>query len=445
MYDTVAQYGEVVSGNVDDWHPPIMVRLWQLLQPLGGGTAPMFLLQLFSYALGFGLIVAALVRHGRRRAAGFAALLGLSPLLLGWQLVVLKDGQMLGALLAAFGIIAHYRLASKRIPPAALFIAIALIAYATLVRANALFATVPLAVLLAPRPCSVVRKTALAAAIVIAILGITPFINGRLLGATQSGVAKSQPLFDLAAIAAAESTPVPPFTASERAQIIARHCAKSFFWDPVSDPSSCGPVTARANRLGQGELYLDLVRAAANHPLAYISHRLAHWNSTQRWLVPPGRIGAEPPQEAEPNDEGLTSPKDGVIPVWQGIAAFEAGTPLGWPIVWTAISLMLLPLAWSRRGKPDGSLALALLVSSAALEASFLVISIASDLRYHLWSMAASALGLILLASELPRWRRADFVSGTLLMVIVAAGIATRLSLPQSPASYQAMLHAPTG
>ena len=31
MYDTVAQYRQVLGGPVDDWHPPVMVRLWQLL------------------------------------------------------------------------------------------------------------------------------------------------------------------------------------------------------------------------------------------------------------------------------------------------------------------------------------------------------------------------------------------------------------------------------
>ena len=444
MYDTVSQYGQVVSGDVDDWHPPIMVRLWQLLRPLGGGTAPMFLLQLLLYAFGFGLMVGALIRAGRPRSAMCAALLGASPLLLGWQMVVIKDAQMLGALLAAVGIIAHYRLASRRVPLAAASVATVLLVYATLVRANALFATIPLAVVLFPRPRSTRAKAALAIGTIIVILAISPSINNRLLGAAPSGIAKSQPLFDLAAIAAATPNSVQPFAADERAQIIARHCVKAFFWDPVADPSSCGPVTARANAISQNELYLDLVRGALGHPRAYVSHRLAHWNSTERWIVPPGLIGAQPPLEAEPNSEGLGTPPSDVVPVWQGIAGFETQTPLGWPIVWTLISLLLLPLAWARRAEPQGSLALGLLVSSVALEASFLGISIASDLRYHLWSMTASGLALILLADE-RKSRRFRLVSVAALGLVIAAGVTSRLSLPQAPGSYQAMLHAPSG
>jgi hypothetical protein len=445
MYDTVAQYGQVLSGEVDDWHPPIMVRLWQLMQPLGGGTAPMFVLQVALYAAGFALIVAALVRSGRWRAAVATAALALSPLLLGWQMVVLKDAEMLGALLLGFGIVAQYRLAQRRVPISASAVVVVLIAYATLVRANALFATIPLAAVLLPRPAGMVAKAGAAIVIMVALLAAEPLINDRLFGAEPSGVAKSQPMFDLAAIAVATPRPLAPFTPAEREQLIRRHCAKAFFWDPVTDPSACGPVTSGAMSLPERELYLDLARAVTAHPVAYAEHRLEHWNSTERWLIPPGRLGAEPPDEAEPNDAGLATPTGPFVPLWQDAAAFEAQTPLGWPIVWTALGLLLLPVAWRRRTETTGGLALALLVSSLALEASFLVISIASDLRYHLWSMTAAALALILLSDALRVIRREMIPAALVLVLIIAGGVLTRVALPAAPDSYQAMLHAPDG
>jgi hypothetical protein len=274
---------------------------------------------------------------------------------------------------------------------------------------------------------------------------VTPLLNRRLFHASESGVPNSQPLFDLAAIAAATPRSVAPFTPAERAQIVRQHCVKAFFWDPVGDPSACGPVTDRASDLPQRELYLDLLRAAAAHPLAYAEHRLKHWNSTERWLVPPGLIDAEPPDEAEENDEGLKTPESSFVPVWQGAAAFEAGTPLGWPIVWTTVALLLFPSAWRLRVDPASGLALALIVSALTLEASFLVISIASDLRYHLWPMTAAALALVLLSDGLRLSRRAWTASGVLLAFVVAGGLITRSTLPSAPDSYQAMLHAPTG
>ncbi|MDI1296132.1 MAG: hypothetical protein PSY12_09670 [bacterium] len=65
-YDAVAQYQQVVSGQYDDWHPPIMARLWSLLAGPWPGAAPMLLLQLVSYWLGLGLLAQAV---GRGRAS----------------------------------------------------------------------------------------------------------------------------------------------------------------------------------------------------------------------------------------------------------------------------------------------------------------------------------------------------------------------------------------
>ena len=445
MYDTVAQYGQVLSGEVDDWHPPVMVRLWQLLHSLGPATAPMFVLQVGLYAFGFGLVVATLVRTGRGRSAAAVALLALSPLLLGWQMVVLKDAQLLGALLAAVGIFAHYRLAERRIPiPAATAVSLLLV-YATLVRANAVFATAPLAVVMLPRPRSMKGRGGLALAAIALVIGVSPLINHRLFGASPSGVAKSQPLFDLAAIAVAAPKSPSPFTAAERGQIAERHCVKAFFWDPLGEPTACEPVTARLDAEPEAMLYSTLAREVAAHPVAYAEHRLLHWNSTERWLVAPNLPDAAPPVEAEANDLGLETPSSPIAASWQDAAAVEAATPLGWPIVWTFVALALFPAAWRHRAEPAANLALALLVSALTLEASFLVISIASDLRYHLWSMAASALALGLLGRKLRPHQREGIAASALLACAIIGGVTARDTLPPAPDSYQGMIHAPSG
>ena len=445
MYDTVAQYGQVLGGPLDDWHPPITVRLWQLLHPLAFGAAPSFVLQVVLYAAGFALIVAALGRAGRWRAAFAAAVLALSPLLLGWQMVVLKDAQMLGALICAVGIIANYRLANRPVPVLAVMAVAILLAYATLVRANAFIATVPLSVLLLPTRTRPALTAALGVTAAAAILGLTPIVNHRLLGAEPSDVAKALPLFDLAAIAVAVPASPSPFTSAESGQIAQRHCVKAFFWDPLGDPTGCSSATERLMQLPAGELSSDLVKAAARHPLAYAQHRLAHWNSTERWLVAPGLPDAAPPVEAEPNDLGLVSPSSPIAAAWQDVAAAEVATPLGWPILWTTLAAIMLLPARRRRGDPAGGLALALLASALALELSFLAVSIASDLRYHLWPMAASTLALVLLSDDLRLKRREWIACCVMLSIVVAGGIIERASLPPAPDSYEGMIHAASG
>jgi len=88
-YDSLAQYAQVTSGRYDDWHPPIMARLWSLFG--ARGPAPMLAVQLGAYWLGLGLFAAALAARGRRGAAWAMLALGVWPPLLGWQGVVLKD------------------------------------------------------------------------------------------------------------------------------------------------------------------------------------------------------------------------------------------------------------------------------------------------------------------------------------------------------------------
>jgi hypothetical protein len=445
MYDTVSQYDQVLSNELTDWHPPIIVRLWQLLHPLATGTAPMFVLQVALYAFGFALVVAALVRSTRPVAALACAILAVSPLLLGWQMVVLKDCQMLGGLLATIGIVAHYRLAGRAVPLPAVAVAALLIAYATLVRANAIFATAPLIALLLPRPAPIIGRGALAFAGIAAILLVSPVLDHRVFGAEPSGVEKSLPIFDLAAIAVTAPNSLSPFTPPERAEIARRHCVKAYFWDPLGDPDACGPATARLQAESDRTLYLGWAQAVAAHPLAYAEHRLRHWNSTERWLVPPNLQEAAPPDEAEPNELGLKTPSNLLMPAWQSVAAFEAGTPLGWPIVWTMTALLLAPIAWRRRDEDTGSLALALVASVLTLEASFLMVSIASDIRYHLWSIAASAAALVLLSDDLRVNRREAVVAATLIVLAVGGGLLARWSLPAAPETYEAMIVAPSG
>jgi hypothetical protein len=445
MFDTIEQYRQVLGGPVDDWHPPLMVRLWQLLHRFGSGTAPMFALQVGLYALGFALLVGALVRIGRWGAGLVVAVFALSPLLLGWQMVILKDLQMLSALLAAIGLVTWFRLAGRPVPLVAAAAAAILILYATLIRANGVFVTAPLTVLLLWPGDPLLLSGTWAAAGAGAVLALTPIVNHSLLRSEPSDIAKAEPVFDLAAIAVRTPRSTPSvFTRPERAQIISRHCAKAYFWDPLGDPSACADATERLRDEPAKQLYLKLAQSALHHPAAYALHRLAHWNSTERWLVQPGLPDAEPPTDAEPNDLGLAGTDGDFAAAVQQWADKEMATPLGWPIVWTVLALILLPLAWQRRADGAGSLAFALLVSAVALEASFFVISIASDLRYHLWPMTASALALILLSDRI-RLKAWEWIAASAaLAAVVGGGVAARNLFPQAPDSYDAMIAAPT-
>lgn len=437
-YDSGEQFRQVLSGRYDDWHPPVMARLWSLLHVLGGGAGPMMVLQIVLYWLGLGLLAGGLARTGRPRAAAVVLGIGALPGFAVWQWAVLKDIQMVAAMLAAVGIVGWWRLRGVRMPWAATAFAILLLGYATLVRANALFATVPLAVMLLPRGRWPVRL-ALALVGMAAIIVLTPLVDADLFGAAPSGVRTTVPLFDLAAIAVrtgdADATGIDP------AGIAAlRHdrCVKTYFWDTLGDGPCAEAIEDLASR-PVGAMYLQLAHAALRHPLAYAEHRLAHFNMTQRWLVGRELMNDWPPSQSQPNELGLGDP--GPLASWWIVrTAGLADTPIGWPVVWLTLAVAALVEGLRRKASPLRDLALALVVSALALEASFIAISIAADLRYHLWPMIAVALGVIVLVAEARPTRRMLIASIAALAVIITGGVAARAILPPAPSDYSQML-----
>lgn len=428
QYDSVTQYDQVLSGRYDDWHPPIMARFWSLFGRHGAG--PMLVLQLAGWWLGLGGIAAGIVDR-RPRAALAVLAIGLVPPWLGWQVSVLKDAQMTAATLAAVGLVGWWRLRGRALPGWAWLPVAVLLGYAALVRANAIFAIAPLvAFLLAERWG---RRIALTIALVLATLALAPVVNHRLLGAQASGVARAQALYDLAGIAV--RVPYDPrlgFTPAEVDGLRAKACVRPFFWDPLGEPDRCGTLLARFQAMAPAPLYARLAPAIVHHPFAYAAQRLTHLNSTWRWAVPARWINADPPQSTEPNAIGLGEPGR-VALAWQRMAGAWVDLPIMWPIVWLVLAAGGLAVT---RG---AGLAGALFASTLGQEASFLVISVASDFRYHLWAIIACALGLVL-ARPWRGDRRIVVATAVVLGLILVVGIATRATLPVPPQSYQGML-----
>ena len=422
VWDSIRQYGQALNGRYDDWHPPTMNWLWHELLRFGNGPGPMLVVQLALYWGAIGMLALGALRRCRWALAVAIVAIALLPIPLVLIGTILKDSLMAGCLLMVAGILA-LRPAPSTVERAA--IATLLIAAASL-RFNAVPAIVPLALAALPPRWIETRKRLIVAgfALAIALLAVMPIAN-RLLEAKPSGVEYSLITYDLGGISYYSGQnafpPMPP-VADPRA--INAGCYNSISWDRYAwwgdAPCAIGFDTVRAsfaaNRQSPTRWWLS---AMADHPLAYATHRFGHFNRNIRlWTsdlsLPTLSL------KSDPNDWNLKvelNPLSGSI---DRLATQTETTPLGWPAWWIALgaaALLFWPAARTRAaGAP-------LLWSGLLYALSFLPLSVATEVRYHLWTILAMGIGTLQALDS--QWQRQPRAWPIAKLIMVIVGITT--------------------
>jgi len=389
--DSTTQYAQAVAGQFDDWHPPIMARLWSVLRLVADGDGPMFCFQVACYWLGFGLLALALARAGRSRAAWAMLGVALFPSFLTLNVALLSDVGMAVTFLTAFALLFWQRMRDRDVPPAIAAASLALLLYGALVRANAVFAVVPLFVYLfrsqwLGRPW---RVLALSLPVALALVPAANLFNQRILRAQPLEPIRSLQIFDIAGISfySGDLAVFGPDVSFTREEVV--RCYRPTFWDRLAPWGECrffwtrlavsrdrqaGADTLDARAAMAAKPNPDLrdlwIAAIVGHPLAYARHRLAHFAS-EIWRG--ASMGA--PDPAAPR------------PPWVVLYDWATASAL-----WLAVGaglLVWLASARPRRRTASASAALALLLSGLPYAGAYLVIGVATELRYLLWSLMA--------------------------------------------------------
>ncbi|WP_256325767.1 hypothetical protein [Sphingomonas sp. YR710] len=433
IYDAIRQYGQALSGHFDDWHPPAFEWLWRRLLPIASGPTPMLVLQILLYWSGFALLASWAMR-GRRPwlAFGIAACATL-PIPFALLGAVLKDSLMAGLLLTVTGLLAWSQSEDKQQAHNLTRIAaLLLLLCAATLRFNAFFAGLPLALALMPagwrsRPR---RFVMVALALLIPLLLAPPFVN-RALRAERSGVELSLIIYDLGGITRYSGVDVfPPLGIADPVAVNAR-CYSSVNWDPYAwwGPAPCpiGFDLIRARLKASGESpYRLWVQAIAAHPIAYAEHRLGHFNANTHFLIDHDAQRAIPAQ-SDPNPWNQQVPPNRLFGIIDSIALWSATWPIGWPICWIALALGTLAVAPSL---PSRRIIIPLAASSAAYGLGYLLVSVASETRYHLWTMSAAAIAAVIAAADMaiaPVARRRLLPGLAPLMIVTVLGCAWRI------------------
>jgi hypothetical protein len=418
--DSDSQYAQAVDRHFNDWHPPIMAWLWSIFRLLADGNGPMFCFHVACYWLGFGLIAVALSRARRPLAAWGIIGVALFPPFLMMNINILKDVGLAVAFLTAFAALFWYRIADRRVPVAVVAISTVLLFYGTLVRTNAVFGVVPLVAYLVKPPWlgRPWRLLAFSAPVAISMVPASGVFNHNVLNTTPLGIIRSLEIFDMTGIAfySGDASVFGPGNSFTRQDV--ERCYTPIGWDTLSPWGKCrffwnrlavsgdlreveqlspvGAMEARPNPDLQNQWGASIIA----HPLAYARHRFAHFSSEIYFLDQPdpndvvafgGPVGEE--ASAAP---GLPPPRGPPYHKLYGV--------LKTPALWLATGGCLLVLLASgdlRRHSPGREATLALVTSGLLYTGAYLVVGVATDVRYQFWSMVATFTALVISLSGL--------------------------------------------
>jgi hypothetical protein len=274
----------------------------------------------------------------------------------------------------------------------------------------------------------------------IVLMAMLPLAN-RMLHAQRSGVEMSLLIYDIGGITEySEEDAFPPIGYND-ALTINDNCYSTASWDTYAwwteqpCPLSFDKIRAYFRTSGENP-YKFWLNTVEHYPAAYAEHRLMHFNTNMRFLVhwydyedvtPPVQ------EQADTNPWNYKLPPNSLRSAIVRAALWSADTPLGWPICWTALSVGGLILA-SRL--PSRLIIVPIALSSVLYALTYLPMSVASEMRYHLWTMTAGLIVTVIVAADLthrpnlPWWR----LSLAAAPFVIVTGLAVTWRMTGAPA-----------
>ncbi|MBM4267029.1 MAG: hypothetical protein FJ144_10500 [Deltaproteobacteria bacterium] len=405
-WDSTFQFAQVVSGQVENSHPPLMVYVWMLANAVVYGPGGMLILQAAAYWTGLALIAAALGRSAAI-AAALVLLLGFFPPLFATIAMIWKDTGCLAFLLLATGLALQARMSAAPRSRATLVVCgLAATFYASALRSPNLPSALPLLWLLCGALPALSRPASkrLAAVAVIAVV----FAGGIFLldnvGVKRLPYRAAVPLWDLARISIARNELLlPPYAIHDPSLDLPRlrEISRDFrcdVYDPADGKKPTTDVSFRTlSEADADRLMRDWASAIAAHPGAYLEHR-GHVTSLL-FTDPMMKVW-----HAMESIDGFTldiafEPRP---PYRQVRKALLWASMHGFFTPWIYVVLATGVLAASYRVRTaTASEARAVALSALLYVAPLPVIAPSTDFRYTIWLVAGSLVSLVLLAAGL--------------------------------------------
>jgi hypothetical protein len=343
---------------------------------------------------------------------------------------IVKDVGMGSGLVAGFGMIFWFLVQRKSIPWWTVLLSGLCIFYGALIRTNAIFAIGPMLLLYFARgrEFGLIKIAGFSMLTALVALPLSNWINHEMIGAKSQDPLQSLQIFDLMGIAVRSGD---IGVLGERAPPMNKiaSCYTSYWWDPFSPWGICKDVRHDVEYISDD---LDQVtpyraersalwrRAIVEHPVAYMAHRLSHFNSSIYFIVPSLSFRFSKAWELGPSGQRVITQRDIRLDYLKKNLLF-------WPVTWLALgvcalSLLRQPVAPS---PPMFACARALICSGLLYSAAYLFIGVATETRYYYWSIMAIMLGIILASSEIAQQMREHPSRSRLALAFVLAVLLT--------------------
>lgn len=390
--DAYDQYQQALKGDFSDWHPPVMSAFWRLQIQIFQTGSIFFAINIAALCLSFFLLLSPYKLYAS--VPVFFAL-ALCPVFFGLIAVVWKDVFLACLVLLAVSITFNRMIVSEAFETKYKVICLVLLLVASLTRANAPFITAPIILMVTigwnARFSGLISSVLLA----VALIGVSGPINHRLLGALSDNPLVSLQVYDLAGISHfAGDVKLPgEYSPADQKQIV-ESCYSPVHWD-VYAWGDCGFVVDKLNRNNLGKVWVNSI---LSNPIAYLQHRLSHFNDLLRFwghqpaykyyvMVPPGY------QTDRPQNQNQIHRK------YTEIMEQYDRQPWHFGFVWYALSIGLL-IATAYTNRAPEKVVNCLSFASFTYISAYFVVGVAADFRYLLPAVFLLVAATIILVGQ---------------------------------------------
>lgn len=290
-YDSFQIYSEAYYNRVGTWHSALLTRVWQCILFFTDIRCIFVFIQLSLIFLGLYII-------GKNISKGIftgiiCSLILFIPPVFADLFVVIKDSYLAAFIFFISALLIDRAISDKKKTKIFFILSGIVLVFCCYIRSNGSFIAVPLLVaLLMGWKAPIIYRYISCLVLVLCVITTTSFVDLKLLKAEDQAPDFSLMLFDVIGTARnSGQTTLPDIPGVPDQMALIKHCYTPLQWDTIAyweKRDNCNGIAKQyydkrykgpeVLQLARKELRKAWISAITHHPLAYLKHRISHFN-----------------------------------------------------------------------------------------------------------------------------------------------------------------------